>query len=178
MAGMNVVVISGTLGAGKTTLMWALGRELTERGYRVAVQDVDCLRGLIHPPVGDRFNERIVLAHLRAMIPNWRDVEVEVLILAVVLESPAERARYAEAVADPQMQVVRLDTSESTRRQRLTAREPAGPQLDWHLERTGELDVILRAGNVQDFAVVNEGQSPHSCAVEVANQLQLDPTAN
>jgi chromosomal replication initiation ATPase DnaA len=66
---VNGVIFSGTLGTGKTALMWALGHELTEQGQRSRCRDVDCPRGLIRPTEGNRFKRRIVLAHLRAMIP-------------------------------------------------------------------------------------------------------------
>ena len=145
------LLITGTVGAGKTSVAEAVGDALAQRAVPHAVLDVDWLRRSWPSPPGDPFNAAITLQNLRAVAANFRRAGADRLILAGVVESVAERDAYQVALAMP-LTVCRLRAS--TVRDRLTARHRADPAgLAWHLNRSGELDRILDAAKVEDVVV-------------------------
>ncbi|BBH70149.1 hypothetical protein ACTI_68340 [Actinoplanes sp. OR16] len=165
------MLITGTVGSGKTTVAEALGDQLAERRVPHAVIDVDWLRRGWPSPPGDPFNAAMTLRNLRAVARNFLEAGADRLILAGVIESRAERDAYREAVGVP-LTVCRLQVDLALVRRRLTRRhenDPAG--LGWHLRRSGELDGILRTAAVEDV-VVDAGELPVSAvAAEVGRHL-------
>lgn len=65
------LLITGTVGSGKTTVAETISELLVERGMTHAVVDLDQLRLSWPPPVGDRFNYALELANLRAVAANY-----------------------------------------------------------------------------------------------------------
>jgi hypothetical protein len=51
--------------------------------------------------------------------------------------------------------------------ERLHGRMPPGPGLDWHVNRTAELEAELETLNVEDFVVENGDRSAAEVALEV-----------
>jgi len=166
---MDVVVLSGTVGAGKTTVAAALRTVLHARGHEACDLDVDELAHRTPPAADDPFNERAVVRHLRAMGAHWREAGIEVLILPRVVEDTAQRDDYADALGVP-VRLVRLDAPASIRKDRLLARHEPGPDLDWHRARTDVLAALLERVDV-DLVVVNHGRAASEVAAEVADLL-------
>ncbi|WP_162242690.1 adenylyl-sulfate kinase [Cellulomonas sp. Leaf395] len=172
---MQVIALSGTVGAGKSTLAVALRDALLVRGLAAGELDVDAIANETSAPPDDPFNERMVVAHLRAMRQHWRDAGLEVLILPRVIETAAQRDAYADALGEP-MRVVRIDAPTATRHARLVARHPPGPERDWHLARTDVLAVLLVAAGLEDLVVSNDDRPPSAVASQIADLLDLQPT--
>ena len=166
-AGMRVLVINGTVGAGKTTIADAAGRLLGERQVPHAWLEVDALRRVWPTPQGDPFAQRVAFAQLAAIGPTlaahgyWR------VLLADVVEDPADRERYEAAFDGADVVIVRLTVSEATRFARLAERESDRSARDWHLARTVELDGILAAAGLADVVVDNAGRPPREVAAAV-----------
>ncbi|MBB2948365.1 adenylylsulfate kinase-like enzyme [Actinoplanes lutulentus] len=161
------LLVTGTVGAGKTAVAEALGDLLAERGVPHAVIDVDWLRRSWPSPPDDPFNSRITLRNLRAVAHNFVNDGARLLVLAGVVESRAERDRYQDAIGVP-MAVCRLGTSLEIVRERLRRRhrdDPAG--LAWHLQRCGTLDRILREASVEDAVVDGGHGSPRDVAAAI-----------
>jgi len=97
---------------------------------------------------------------------NFRDAGAEILLLAGVIEAVAVRRRYEAALGMP-VTVCRLVISRSRLRDRIVARHPAGAEREWHLARTGELDAILQAAQVDDFIVIVDDDQPDAVAARV-----------
>jgi adenylylsulfate kinase len=144
---MEVVVLSGTVGAGKTTVAGALRRELVARGYAVAELDVDAVAAREPAPHDDPFNERLVVAHLGALRERWEARGVEVLVLPRVVETTAQRASYARAL-DQAVRVVRVDAPATSPARRATGTSPGrtcsrrasplrGSRTSWSTTETG-----------------------------------------
>ncbi|GIE93366.1 hypothetical protein [Paractinoplanes rishiriensis] len=154
---MDALLITGTVGSGKTTAAETLGDLLAERRIPHAVIDVDWLRRSWPAPAGDPFNGAVTLVNLRAVAGNFRAAGAERLVLAGVIESRAERAAYQDAVGAP-LTVCRLEVDLAEVRQRLTRRHASDPGgLSWHLNRSGELDRILVDARVEDVVVPGAG---------------------
>jgi hypothetical protein len=62
--------------------------------------------------------------------------------------------------------VCRLVASQATRESRIRQRE-IGAGLEWHLNRTVELEEILHKASVEDFQVENDGRPIRDVALEV-----------
>jgi len=149
----QALFISGTVGAGKTSTAGAVGDRLQERGVPGAVIDLDWLRCCWPSSPGDPFNNAVELTNLAAVARTYLRAGAERLVLAGVLEVPAARAAYEDAVGAP-LQVCRLHVDLAVVRRRLQRRHQGEEgALQWHLDRSGELDAVLRAAHAEQFTV-------------------------
>lgn len=166
-AATRLLVLNGTVGAGKTTVAEAAADVLREAGVPYAWIDVDALRR-VHPTADDDpFGQEVALDHLEAMAGVLARRGYRHVVLAEVIEHPADRERYEMAFDGAELVVVRLVASEATRLDRLRRREP-DPWREWHLARTVELAAILETAGVDDAVVDNEGdRTPRQVAAEV-----------
>lgn len=165
---LDVLFLNGTVGAGKTTVAYALSTLLAGQGTRHAVIDLDEIRRLIPPPNGDPFQQEVELRNLRSLARNFRDAGATRLVLAGVLEEPRARTRYLAALGTTRLVVCRLTVDPQTARDRLTARHADDDSgLRWHLARTTELAAILEAAGVDDLVVDTTGRTPTEVALEV-----------
>jgi adenylylsulfate kinase len=149
----TALLITGTVGSGKTSAAEAAGDLLTAREIPNAVIDVDWLRRCWPSPPGDRFNSALTLRNLRAVTANFVEAGAERIVLAGVIESKSERRAYEETLGLP-LSVWRLRVAIPAVHERLARRhrdDPAG--LAWHVERSGELEDILAAAGVEDALV-------------------------
>lgn len=166
----RVLVVNGTMGAGKTAVASAALDLLSDRGARAAFIDADALGQAEPTPPQDPFNDALVLDGLRAVAPLYRRRGYGCIVVARVVEDPEDRTRYARAFASDagaaDVSIVRLDAPEEERFARLTAREPEGKWRDFALERSAELDDILRAEDLDDAVLDNDGSRP---AIDVAS---------
>jgi shikimate kinase len=166
----HVVVISGTVGSGKTTIATRLHDTLAQRGYAVAVIDVDFLCEAEPRKPGDPYNSVLGIRNLASIWPNYREFGVEYMVLARVVEEADERAKYDAAFGVP-VQIVRLEVSSAVRMERLTERESEPQWLEWHLNRTDELAGIMRERELEDFVVANDERTPDDTVAEIITLL-------
>jgi len=146
-------LITGTVGAGKTSVAEMVGDLLSEAGVPNAVIDLDWLRRSWPSPAGDRFNLAMELRNLRAMARNYLDGGAVRIILAGVIETQIEREHHLDALGVP-LAVCRLRVDLPVVRARLARRHKGeSAALHWHLDRSGELDAILETAGVEDFTV-------------------------
>lgn len=173
-----MVLLNGTVGAGKTTTADELGALLREQGVPHAVIDVDELRRVWPPPHDDRFSERVALANLAAVSATYRAAGAQRLVLAGVVETAEERARLEEALGLP-VALVRLRADPVRLRERLSGRHArdgdGGTSLAWHLDRCGELHVVLEEADVDDAVVDVEGLDRRAVARGVLDAAGWSP---
>jgi len=168
---VRAVLISGTLGAGKTRIAEEIGDVLSRRGSRCGVVDLDWLCQMDPPPTDDRFNDRLAFANLAAIWPNYVAAGIQYFVVARVVENASDRAHYEEALPGVQLKIVRLEASSATCRARLTQRQPEGHSRDWHLGRTDTLAGILKDLALDDFVVQNDERSAEDVANEIISLL-------
>lgn len=147
-----LLVISGSLGAGKSTVLSEASDLLAEAGVPHAAIDLDAL-AVMHPRT-DPHGESLAFANLAAVWPNYADAGATRLLIARVVENREDLDRYRAAVPGAEPVVCRLTAPLATMRERLRLREP-GMFLQSALARAEELDAILRRASVEDFAVDN-----------------------
>lgn len=149
-----VLLLSGTVGAGKTTVAWEITDALAERGVGSAAVDLDAL--IAQWPPSSTWNNDLMFECLTALWPIYAAHDSTHLVLARVLEDPTDLDRYRDAVPGADITVCRLVADERARIERLVGRMPPGPSRDWHLDRTVELHDILERAAFEDFVVVND----------------------
>lgn len=164
--GAEVLLLSGTVGAGKTTTAYAIGELLAAAGTPHAVIDLDEIRRMWPAPQDDPFHTALELENLRALAATYRRAGAQRLVLAGVVEGPGAREGYQDAVGGAVL-VCRLRVDLAEVRRRLHGRHEEGAERDWHLERSGELDAILEAEAAADLTVDVAGQSPGEVARRV-----------
>jgi adenylylsulfate kinase len=166
-AAPRALLLNGTVGAGKTTVAEAAGGLLTSAGVPHAVIDLDWLRRAWPSDPDDPFNLALTLRNLRCVARTYLSAGLARLVLAGVVESRAERARYAEAVG-VELAVCRLRADAADVHRRLARRHETDPDgLRWHLARAGQLDAILTAADLDDVAVDASGRTPETVAAAV-----------
>ena len=166
-AGMRVLVVNGTVGAGKTAVAGAAADLLREREVPHAWLDADVFRRVWPRPDGDPFAQQVVFEHLAVIAPNLQARGYRYVVLAEVVEDAADRERYEAAFDGADVAIVRVTASEATRLARVAAREDDEHWRAWHLARTVELEAVLVAAALDDAVVDNDGRPVRDVAAEV-----------
>jgi len=169
-----VLLITGTVGSGKTTLAYEIGDLLADCQIGHAVVDLDALTA--QWPSSSRWNSDLMFENLTLLWPNYRAHGASRLVLAHVLEDATDLERYRQAVPGAEITTVRVVAPEQLRIARLNARMPPGESLDWHLVRTVELEAILAGLAHEDFVVENGDRPIRQVAEEVLASADWLPT--
>jgi hypothetical protein len=178
------LLITGTVGVGKSAVAAEVNEALADLRIPNAAVDLDAL--IWQWPSTSNWNDDLMFENLAALWPNYANHGATRLVLARVLESPAELTRYTAAVPGAEITVCRLVAPEALRVTRLLERMPPGPSRDWHLSRTVQLDAILDRLSCVDFVVENGDRAIRDVALDVlvhaewvtaaeADQARLDP---
>jgi ABC-type lipoprotein export system ATPase subunit len=162
-ATVHVIVISGSMGSGKTTVLGEASDLLIARNTVHAAIDFDFL-AIVHPPEGAPDDVRY--RNLASVWQNYAAIGVRRLLLAEAIERRADVERIHAAIPDSEMVVCRLKASLDTLRQRVAVREPGMRQSEF-VARAEELDEVLDAAGVEDFSIVNERRSVTDVAREM-----------
>jgi predicted kinase len=106
------------------------------------------------------------MRNLAAVWPNFQAAGAARLVLADVVESRDELARYRAAVPGAEILVVRLRARIETLMARLRAREP-GAALDRHLQRAADLAKGMERLPFEDLRVETDGRPASAIAHEI-----------
>lgn len=162
-----VLLLSGSMGAGKTTVMGEIADLLIEANVSHACVEFDGL-ALIHPHTADDpLGTRLAFRNLRSIWANHRAVGINRLVIAGVVEKREELASYRDAIPGADIVLCRLTAPIKTMHDRLRLREP-GIYLPKFLARSTELERILSDARVEDFAVSN---GPDRNITDVAREV-------
>jgi len=159
-----LLIVTGTVGVGKTSVAAEISDILSAHEVPHAFVDLDALSNSW--PRHGRFNEEIAYRNLASVWINFQQAGARRLIVSCVVESEDDLARLRETVPGASIVVCRLIASAETRKSRLRGRE-VGASLTWHLNRTTELEGILRQAALEDFQVQNENRPLDLVAREV-----------
>ncbi len=160
-----VLLITGSVGSGKSTVALEINDVLAERKLPNAALDLDAL--VWQWPPTSKWNDDLMFENLTSLWPNYRAHGASRLVLARVLEDPSELDRYRRAVPGAEITVCRVTAPEALRLARLRGRMAPGASLDWHLARTVELEAILEDVACEAFVVENGPRPVREVALEV-----------
>ena len=169
---LPVLAISGAVGVGKTSVLIELHDILEREKIPHGCVERDAL-GYSWPSQG-RFNEVIVERNLACVVSTFLEAGATRLLIAGVIEGPADLAVYSRCIPNAEIQVCRLTADLDLRRQRLRVRE-RGAGLEWHIDRTLELDSILDGAKIEDFSVDNGDRALREVALEVLTRAGWPP---
>lgn len=145
----HVLLITGSMGAGKTTTLGEASDLLASRDVAHAAVDLDAL-GLVCLAGADE--ETLMLANLRAVCANYERAGIQRVLLAAAVESRAVLDRILDATAAKRAVVCRLRAATEIMEARVAARERGllGPR---YVARVRPLDEILDRAALEDFTV-------------------------
>ena len=149
----SLLIITGTMGAGKTSILGEASDILAMRGIVHAAIDLDAL-GLAHLPSGACSNE-VMYRNLQSVCENYASLDVSRLLLARAMEDRAERELCTQTVSARNTVVCRLAASIEVMEQRIKLRE-SGVSCRDYVSRVAELNTILERARLEDFTITNE----------------------
>jgi adenylylsulfate kinase-like enzyme len=164
-----VLIVTGPVGAGKTSVSAAISELLDAAGTVHALVDIDGLNRFFPQPQHDRFATELATKNLAAVWKNFQAAGATCLILAVVIESHTDLDRYRSAVNDAEILLVRLRAPLHILSRRLKVRE-SGASLEWHLRRAGELAEQMHSSALEDLLIDTEEKSVAEVAREILDR--------
>jgi dephospho-CoA kinase len=157
----QALLLTGTIGAGKTAIAVGIGRRLEDAGHSAAVVDLDWL-GWVHR--AQITPAQMIAANLAAIWPNLVNAGIEYVVLARGLRSSEELDAIRGAVLGSPLKVVRIVSSRELIEQRLRRRD-AGAVLEEHLAESRDFDAT--GAELADITVENDRRRVETVAAEI-----------
>lgn len=117
------VLVTGTVGSGKTAIADEIAVLLYEQSIQHALIDLDWLCQLYPAPAEDPYREDLMLRNLAAIWPNYRAEGLEYLVLARVIEHREHLSRYKAVIPEADIKVLRVHAPPNLVQERLRRRE-------------------------------------------------------
>ena len=165
MNGVEVLVLHGSPGSGKTTLSRAIAELLRAADRANAVIDLDDL-SKIFPDPGRSFARD----NLKAIWPNYAAVPQLKVVIPSVIADEHEREQLRAAVSGARFVVCELTAPEGVLKNRVTAREP---NEYWQGRLRDFVDLYYRRTDlkrIRDFQVETHSRSTDDAAREVVEK--------
>jgi predicted kinase len=159
----RVIVISGSMGSGKTTVLGEASDILRAASMPHATIDLDAIGTAL---LADDVSREITYRNLEAIYGNLMRVGLTRVLLAEAVESRHDLERLRAAMPRSNVIVCRLTAAIETIRDRLRVREP-GMLQNQFLARAVELERALEKADVEDFTIVNDQRPITDVALEV-----------
>lgn len=170
-ASVPVLVVTGTMGVGKTAIAMTMSEILHDRGIRHGLLEVDWLGEVYPAPYpDDPYSTRFAMKNLSAIWPHYLDVGITRAIITMTIENHQELDDLKAALHSADVSVVRLEASPQTRSERIKRRE-LGTLLDHFLEKTGPLADQMERFGIGDLVVENDNQTPQAVANDILRQI-------
>jgi adenylylsulfate kinase-like enzyme len=160
---VKVLVISGSMGSGKTTVLGEASDILAEHGAAHAAIDLDAIGTVLLP---DHAARLLSLRNLAAVYSNFVAAGITRLLLAEAVVSREDVEQLQQAMSGAELVVCRLTADLETMQRRIRIREPGIYQARF-VDRSRTLHEALEAAKLEDFIVVNDGRAITDVAREV-----------
>ena len=174
----RALVLTGTVGAGKTIVAQCLGSVLAAADRPHGIVDLDWLVNRFPRPQDDPFDFRLMLRNLEALAKAFLRGGAEWLVVAGVVETHQRRDSVAAALGVPTI-LSRLRADLTVVHGRLRLRHDGDvASLDWHLRRSGELDALLGGAALEDVSVDAYSSDAMTVALRVFDWISEQETPN
>ncbi len=175
-----VLLITGPLGVGKTTVLDEVAERLRAARVAFAAVDLDAL-SWAHPPApgDDQYRSALMFQNLASVWQNFRNAGAERLICARVVESRDELDRYRTAIPGAAITVARLRASYETLLARLAHRlarrdlidgedqEGHRSRREQRAARSRELSDMMDRHPFEDILVATDGRDVDAIARDI-----------
>jgi hypothetical protein len=158
-----LLIITGTMGAGKTTVLGEASDLLALRHIGHAAIDLDAL-GLAHLP-STASNDVVTYRNLQSICKNYASIWVTRFLVARAIEDRAELELCRSAVSASNTVVCGLAASIETMQQGVKMRESGVSR--WDIMPESRNCISLLTAQPEDFIVTSEGRS----VTEVAQEM-------
>ncbi len=166
-----VIVITGNMGSGKTTILDEASDLLTVGGIVHAAIDLDAF-GMGHVP---ETAWDLPYRNLSCVWQNYAAAGASRLLIAEALESSSELGRIRDAVPGAQIVVCRLTATLETLRRRVAQRE-IGALRDTFVARVDELQLLIDGARLEEFTLTtDDGSSVTDIARELLSRARWLP---
>lgn len=163
----SLLIITGTMGAGRTSILAEASDILELRDINHAAVDLDAL-GFAHVP-STTSNNDLMYRNLQSVCKNYASLGVRRLLLARAIESRSELERCRSVVSATHTVICRLTASVEAMQQRVQMRESGVSQREY-VARVAKLNVILDRARLEDFTITNENRP----ITEVAHEMLVE----
>ena len=163
---VDVLVLHGSPGAGKTTLARAISELLREADLAHGVIDMDDI-SIVHPHPGRSFARE----NLRALWPRYAAIPGLRLLLPSVIADEEELVLLRAALPGANLAVCELTAPEAVLKERVTAREP---NEFWRERLRRWVDVFHARDDlhrIRDFLVSTHERPAEDAAREVVDKV-------
>lgn len=163
----SLLILTGSMGAGKSTILAEASDLLAQRNIPHAAIDFDAL-GLAHlPPESPASgNDSIMNANLRSVCENYSSAGVSRYLLTLALEDSSDLEACKNAISPTETIICRITASVETMQDRIRTRETGILQQQF-VDRVAILNATLDAAKLEDFTVANDGRSVIEAALEL-----------
>jgi hypothetical protein len=161
---MELLVITGTMGAGKSTVLSEASDVLAKHHVVHAAIDLDVL-GLAYLASADA-NDSVMYRNLQSVSANYASLGVTRILLARAIEDRSELDLCCKATSATSTVVCRLTASLKTLEQRVRARE-SGALQQKYVARVAQLGAILDGARLENFTITTENRSVTEAAREM-----------
>lgn len=168
---VRAVLITGTIGSGKTALAAEMGEALAAKGVAAAIIDLDWLGWFQPASDSETTIDSLIVKNLQAVWPNYRSAGAGHFVLTRAIQDAAVVGELRRALPEADMTVVRVTASPDTIAKRLRGRD-TGSVLAEHLVETTRMERILDEIQVEDFCIANEGRSIRETARDLLRRLE------
>ena len=167
-----LVIISGPVGVGKSSVGQEISDQLQERGIAHTFVDFDAPAQTSPRPADDPYGARFGSRNLTDLWRNCAEAGSQNLIVAGVIESERDIGAITRAVPASKAIVVQLQASEAALTERVRKRE-IGSAYDWHANRAIELSRSLALSGPSDIVVRTDDRGVGDIAREIVRAHQL-----
>jgi adenylylsulfate kinase len=161
----GALLITGTIGVGKTATAIEVGEQLQAKGITAAVIDLDWLCWLCSPDASEEQIDRVLTTNLAAVMPGFIEAGASRFVLARAVRIPANLDSIRSGLGHVPLFTVRLDAEPNVIETRLAARHE-GEELAAHLAESRAFTDRLDAMDL-DAVVRTDGLSSSSAAEAV-----------
>ena len=162
-----MLIITGTMGAGKTTVLGEASDILALRHIAHAAIDLDAL-GLVHLPSASG-NDGVMYRNLQCVCKNYAAFGIRRFLVARAIEDRVTLECCRRAVSAKNTIVCRLTANMGTMRQRVKMRE-WGVSQEQYVARVAELNSILDRARLEDFSVASDDRP----VTQIAHEMLLN----